>query len=63
MSDNKMPSNFAIRMGTVRQIFKMLGHTRRWWMAPMLVILVLLGLALSGLQAVQYVAPFIYAVF
>jgi hypothetical protein len=53
----------AIRMGTIRQIFSMLGKTRRWWMAPMLVILVLLGLALSGLQAVQYVAPFIYAVF
>lgn len=53
----------AIRMGTIRQIFKMLARTKRWWMVPMLVILVLLGLALSGLQAVQYVAPFIYAVF
>jgi hypothetical protein len=63
MSDNKTPSNIAIRLGTVKQIFAMLGRTRRWWMAPMLVILVLLGLALSGLQAVQYVAPFIYAVF
>ena len=53
----------AIRMGTIRQIFKMQKRTRRWWMIPMLTILVLLGLALSGLQAVQYVAPFIYAVF
>jgi len=53
----------AIRMGTVRQIFKMLKRTRRWWMTPMPEILVLLGLALSGLQAVQYVTPFIYAVF
>ena len=53
----------SIRMGTIRQIFAMLGKTRRWWMLPMLVILVLLGLALSGLRAVQYVAPFIYAVF
>jgi hypothetical protein len=63
MSDNKIPSDIAIRLGTVSQMFKMLGRTRRWWMAPMLVILALLGLALSGLQAVQYVAPFIYAVF
>ena len=63
MADKQSPSNMAIRMGTIRQIFSMLGKTRRWWMAPMLVILVLLGLALSGLQAVQYVAPFIYAVF
>lgn len=63
MSDKQTPSSMSIRMGTIGQIFKMLGRTRRWWMAPMLVILVLLGLALSGLQAVQYVAPFIYAVF
>jgi hypothetical protein len=63
MSNKKTPTNIAIRMGTVAQIFKMLGRTRRWWMVPMLVIMVLLGLALSGLQAVQYVAPFIYAVF
>jgi hypothetical protein len=63
MSEKDKPSSMAIRMGTIRQIFKMLGRTRRWWMLPMLMILVLLGLALSGLQAVQYVAPFIYAVF
>ena len=63
MADKNSPSNMAIRLGTVRQIFTMLKRTRRWWMVPMLVIMVLLGLALSGLQAVQYVAPFIYAVF
>jgi hypothetical protein len=41
----------------------MVKRTRRWWMIPMLTIMMLVGLALSGLQAVQYVAPFIYAVF
>ncbi len=63
MSQKARPSSLSLRFGTIRQIFAMLGRTRRWWMAPMLVILVLVGLALSGLQAVQYVAPFIYAVF
>jgi len=63
MPEKDQPSSMSIRMGTIRQIFQMLARTRRWWMLPMLVILVLLGLALSGLQAVQYVAPFIYAVF
>ena len=63
MSEKTRPSSLAIRFGTISQIFQMLGRTRRWWMVPMLVILVLVGLALSGLQAVQYVAPFIYAVF
>jgi uncharacterized protein involved in exopolysaccharide biosynthesis len=59
----KQPSSLAIRFSTIGQIFSMLKRTRRWWMIPMLVIMVLVGLALSGLQAVQYVAPFIYAVF
>ena len=63
MSTKPKPSSISIRLGTVGQIFKMLGRSKRWWMLPMIVILVLLGLALSGLQAVQYVAPFIYAVF
>ena len=63
MAEDNKPSNMAIRMGTIRQVFKMLSRSKRWWMVPMITILVLLGLALSGLQAVQYVAPFIYAVF
>ena len=63
MPDENNPSNLSIRMGTIRQVFKMLKRSKRWWMLPMVTILVLLGLALSGLQAVQYVAPFIYAVF
>ena len=63
MAEDNKPSNMAIRMGTIRQVFKMLARSKRWWMVPMITILVLLGLALSGLQAVQYVAPFIYAVF
>ena len=63
MADENKPSNMSIRMGTVRQVYKMLKRSKRWWMLPMMTIMVLLGLALSGLQAVQYVAPFIYAVF
>ncbi len=32
-------------------------------MMPLMMFLGVLGLVLAGLQAVQYVAPFIYAVF
>ncbi|MEC8191288.1 MAG: DUF5989 family protein [Myxococcota bacterium] len=63
MPDENNPSNLSLRMGTIGQVYKMLKRSKRWWMLPMVTILVLLGLALSGLQAVQYVAPFIYAVF
>jgi hypothetical protein len=63
VSQKAPPSSLSLRLGTIGQIFSMLRRTRRWWMVPMLAIMVLVGLALSGLQAVQYVAPFIYAVF
>ncbi len=32
-------------------------------MLPLVLVLVLVGLALVGLQMMQYVAPFIYVVF
>ena len=63
VSESKKPNSLRLRMGTVGQIFTMLGRTRRYWMAPMLVVLVLIGVALSALSAVPHVAPFIYAVF
>ena len=50
-------------MGTIGQSFRMLGRTRGYWMVPMFVVLLLIGVALSALSAVPHVAPFIYAVF
>jgi hypothetical protein len=52
----------AMRIAVIRDLFRMLGASRRWWLAPLLTLLVVLGLALAGLQAVQYLSPFIYAV-
>ena len=60
------PSRFqglALRLGTMGSFFRLLQRSKRWWLMPMVTLLLLLGLALSGLQAVEYVAPFIYAVF
>ena len=56
-------SQMALRLGTLGQIVSMLGRGHRWWLIPLVMVLGLVGLALAGLQAVQYVAPFIYAVF
>ncbi len=55
--------NVALRLGTIGEIWRMTRRTTRWWLAPMFVLLAVLGLALAGLQAIPYVAPFIYAVF
>jgi hypothetical protein len=42
-------------------VWAFLGHTRKWWLLPVLLVLLLLGalLALSGSAA----APFIYTLF
>ena len=55
--------SFLLRMGTVGELFSMFLRGGRWWMLPMLLVFVLLGLILVLLQSVQYVAPFIYMVF
>ena len=55
--------SFLLRMGTAGELFSLFLRGGRWWMLPMLLVFVLLGLILVLLQSVQYVAPFIYMVF
>jgi len=50
-------------MGTAGELLSMFVRGGRWWMLPLLLIFLLLGLILVLLQSVQYVAPFIYMVF
>ncbi len=56
-------SRIALRFQTVFEMLAMLRATGRWWLAPLFAMLLLLGLALAGLQAIPYVAPFIYSLF
>jgi hypothetical protein len=53
----------APRLHTIFELLAMLHANRRWWLMPMLIILMTLGLALVGLQAIPYAAPFIYSLF
>lgn len=50
------------RLRVVTELIRSFRGSGRLWMVPMLGVLLLLGLVLAGLSAVQYVAPFIYAV-
>ena len=50
------------RLRVIRQLLGAFGRSGRWWMLPMVTLLLMLGLVLAGLSAVPYVAPFIYAV-
>jgi hypothetical protein len=44
----------------VREFFEFLRHNRKWWLAPILIILLMVsGLLLAGSVA----APFIYTLF
>ncbi len=52
----------GMRIKVFKDLVRMGQRSRRWWLTPMLVMLVLLGVALAGLQAVEYLSPFIYAV-
>jgi len=52
-----------LRFGTIGELMVMLARGGRWWMLPMVSVLTVVGLLLVFLQSVQYVAPFIYAVF
>ena len=54
---------WLLRLGTVGELLALLVRGGRWWMLPLVLVLVLLAVALVTLQGMQYVAPFIYMVF
>lgn len=55
--------SLLLRLGTVGELLALFVRGGRWWMLPLVLVLVLVAGALVILQSVQYVAPFIYMVF
>jgi len=55
--------SMLLRMGTIGELLALFVRGERWWMMPLVAVLVLLGLGLVFLQSIQYVAPFIYVAF
>ena len=53
---------FLLGLGTVGELMALVVRGGRWWMLPLILILVSLAGVMLALQAVQYVAPFIYLV-
>ena len=49
------------RTGVVAELWDFLKHSKKWWLAPIVIVLLLFGVlvALSGSAA----APFIYTLF
>lgn len=55
-------ADIAARMGIVGELFSFLWQRKLWWLAPMMVVLVLFGMLLVFAQG-SAVAPFIYTLF
>lgn len=52
-----------LRFGTAGELVALLWRGGRWWMLPVVVILLGAAGLLLFLQSVHYVAPFVYMVF
>ena len=50
-------------LGTLGELAALLVQSGRWWLLPMLVVLLGSALLLVIVQAVEYVAPFVYTIF
>ena len=53
----------ASRLRTVGQLFAALAGTGRWWLVPLVVVLLIVAIALVVVQVAQYAAPFVYTLF
>ena len=56
-----MTESQAQRTGFVKELFLFLAHNKKWWLLPIVVVLVLL--AVLAVLAGTAVAPFIYTLF
>jgi hypothetical protein len=63
MPSMQWTSTLTDRFRTINELFRMLRVNGRWWAMPLFAIIVLLSFVLAGLQAIPYVAPFIYTIF
>jgi len=50
------------RVGIIREFFEFLRERKRWWIAPILVFMVLLGVLVIFASS-STLAPFIYSLF
>ena len=50
------------RVAIIRELFEFLRERKRWWIAPILVFMVLLGVLLI-FASTSTLAPFIYSLF
>ena len=52
-----------MKLATVSELARLLLSNGRWWLLPMLAVLLLTATLLVVVQAIEYVAPFVYTIF
>jgi hypothetical protein len=53
----------AARAGTLAELYRLLRQGGRWWLIPMVTVLIGTAILLVAVAAVEYVAPFVYTIF
>ncbi len=55
-------SNLKSKFGILRELWDFMKHRKRWWLLPIVILLVLLGLLIVFTEG-SALAPFIYTLF
>ena len=53
----------SLAAGTIAELLRVVVSSGRWFLVPLIVVLVLAALLLAVVHALEYVAPFVYTVF
>ncbi|HMG22996.1 MAG TPA: DUF5989 family protein [Kofleriaceae bacterium] len=56
-------SRLANRLRTIGRILRHFASRQRWFLIPLLLVLLLAGVLLLATGGLAYVAPFIYSIF
>ena len=56
-------SFLANRLRTIAAILRHFGSRQRWFLMPLLAVLLLAGVLLLATGGLSYVAPFVYSIF
>ncbi len=54
---------WLLGLGTAGALLAMFARGGRWWMLPLVLLLLALGAILVFLQGIHYVAPFVYVLY
>jgi hypothetical protein len=54
---------FIMRLGIIGELLTLFSTGERWWMAPLVLLLCIIGMALVLLQSFEFIAPFVYMAF